>query len=363
MGADFKAVAVREKIARLPWSGLDSETLRFEAVTELRRAVPFEAWCAPTADPATLLVGPAVGEGFPPGDPRRFVEIEYQETDFDKLEVLAAGPGRAAGLALSTKGDLRRSARWRDVFGPLGLGDELRAALMSGGHCWGYLVLHREQASRQFSPAEVAYVAGVSPLIADGLRAALLAHGPTHTGSAQGSALVVLGPGFAVEGTTPAGERWLREADNGIRPLGGELPDVVYAVAARLRASKEGSQKRAPAPRVRFRTRSGHWAVVSGERLSAQSGPEKVAVTLGPARPEDLAPLIARAYQLTKRERELVGLVLRGLSTADLAECMGISVGTVQDHAQAVFGKVGVRSRRELCALVFGEVNMDDDPI
>ena len=162
---------------------------------------------------------------------------------------------------------------------------------------------------------------------------------------------------------TPAGERWLKEADNSIRTLGGELPDVVYAVAARLRASKEGSQKQASAARVRFRTRSGHWAVVSGEQLSAPSGPEKVAVTLGPARPEDLAPLIARAYHLTRRERELVGLVLRGLSTADLAECMHISMATVQDHAQAVFDKVGVRSRRELCALVFGEVNMDDDPI
>jgi DNA-binding CsgD family transcriptional regulator len=103
--------------------------------------------------------------------------------------------------------------------------------------------------------------------------------------------------------------------------------------------------------------------VVSSQRLSAPSGPEKVAVTFGPAKAEDLAPLIARAYHLTKRERELVGLVLRGLSTAELAECMHISVTTVQDHAQAVFGKVGVRSRRELCALVFGELNMDDDPI
>jgi DNA-binding CsgD family transcriptional regulator len=173
----------------------------------------------------------------------------------------------------------------------------------------------------------------------------------------------VLGPGVAIDGMTPAGERWLTEADNSARTLGGLLPDVVYAVVARLRASQEAAPQPTAEPRIRFRTRSGHWAVVSSQRLSSRSGPEKVAVTFGLARGEDLAPLIARAYHLTRRERQLVGLVLRGLSTSELAECMHISMTTVQDHAQAVFGKVGVSSRRELCALVYGELNMDDDPI
>ncbi len=360
---DEKAAAVNERMERLADSGLDSEAVRFEAAAELRRAVPFEAWCAPTADPATKLVGRAVGAGFPPGDASRAFEIEYQEPDFDKLDALAVGTGRAAALARSTGGDLYRSPRWRDVFRPIGLGDELRTALMSGGHCWGYLALHRERASRPFSPAEVASVARASPLIADALRKSVLAHSPKPAGSAEGAALVVFGPGFAIDGMTPAGDRWLEEADNSARTLGGQLPDVVYAVVSRLRASQDGSEKSPSAPRVRFRARSGRWAVVSAERFSGSSGPERVAVTFGPAKAEDLAPLIARAYHLTKRERELVSLVLSGLSTAALAECMHISVATVQDHAQAVFGKVGIRSRRELCALVFGEVNMDDDPI
>jgi DNA-binding CsgD family transcriptional regulator len=363
MGAEARAAAVYDRLERLTHAGLDSESVRFEASAALRRAVPFEAWCAPTADPATLLVGRAVGMGFPPGDAGRAFEIEYQEADFNKFELLAVGAGRAAGLALSTGGDLERSTRWRDIFQPLGLGDELRTALMSGGHCWGYLALHRDQASRPFNSSEVAFVARISPLLADGLRDALMVHEPEAAGPAQSPALVVLGPGVAIDGMTPAGERWLKEADNSARTLGGPLPDVVYAVVARLRASREDSPNPAPAPRVRFRTRMGHWAVVSAQPLSARSGPEKVAVAFEPAKAEDLAPLIARAYRLTKRERQLVGLVLRGLSTAELAECMRISISTVQDHAQAVFGKVGVRSRRELCSLVFGELNMDDDPM
>src|ERR1700736_2979001 len=170
MGAEARAAAVYDRLDRLTHAGLDSESVRFEASAELRRAVPFEAWCAPTADPATLLVGRAVGMGFPPGDAARALEIEYQAADFNKFEILAVGAGRAAGLALSTGGDLQRSTRWRDIFQPLGLGDELRTALVSGGHCWGYLALHRDRASRPFSSSEVSLVARISPLLADGLR-------------------------------------------------------------------------------------------------------------------------------------------------------------------------------------------------
>jgi len=57
---------------------------------------------------------------------------------------------------------------------------------------------------------------------------------------------------------------------------------------------------------------------------------------------------VTRAYGLTARERELVGLLIEGLSTRELAQRLQISQYTVQDHLKSVFEKVGVRSRHEL---------------
>jgi len=47
--------------------------------------------------------------------------------------------------------------------------------------------------------------------------------------------------------------------------------------------------------------------------------------------------------------------MLRGWSTAEMANIFHISSATVQDHLKAVFDKVGVRSRRELIGQLFAQ--------
>ncbi len=73
------------------------------------------------------------------------------------------------------------------------------------------------------------------------------------------------------------------------------------------------------------------------------------------ARPAEVAPLIVQAYDLSKRESEIMQIVVRGLSTAEIAEAFHISSNTVQDHLKAIFEKVGVRSRRELVGQLFAQ--------
>ena len=56
-------------------------------------------------------------------------------------------------------------------------------------------------------------------------------------------------------------------------------------------------------------------------------------------------PLPARF--LSKREREVLGLLVSARSTTDMARELGISVTTTRGHVRSIFFKLGVRSRIE----------------
>jgi DNA-binding CsgD family transcriptional regulator len=342
----------RERIRSLCRAGLDSSALRYEALAELRTVVPAEAWCWPTADPATLLVTGSLGEGIPEEAAPRFFEIEYTLDDFNKFAALATAAEGAATLSTATGAQLDRSPRWLEIFGPLGYGDDLRAALTVDGACWGYLALHRAKERGPFSAEEVQFVADVSGELAEALRTALVLEGVPTEDAPDAPGLLVLDDGLAVQSATAAADRWLAEISSGEQPRVGELPNVIYAVAARLRALDPASPL---APRARLRSASGRWLVVHASRLAGKNGDEAVAIVIEPARPAEVAPLIAQAYELTEREREVTQLVTQGLSTLEIAARLHISPTTVQDHLKAIFAKVGVRSRRELVAQIFAE--------
>ena len=53
----------------------------------------------------------------------------------------------------------------------------------------------------------------------------------------------------------------------------------------------------------------------------------------------------SRRSALTSREAEVMGLVERGLKNKDIAESLGIRVGTVKIHLKHIFEKTGVRGR------------------
>jgi GAF domain len=81
---------------------------------------------------------------------------------------VVAVPRVFPALFPATSGDLTRSARWREVFGPLGFGDDLRVALVVDSKCWGYLALHRRAARPPFTEAEEEYVGGPAAEAAGG---------------------------------------------------------------------------------------------------------------------------------------------------------------------------------------------------
>ncbi|MFD1930433.1 LuxR C-terminal-related transcriptional regulator [Nonomuraea mangrovi] len=66
------------------------------------------------------------------------------------------------------------------------------------------------------------------------------------------------------------------------------------------------------------------------------------------------SPALARLAGpvLTPREREIAGLAASGLASKDIAASLVLSIRTVDNHLQSVYGKLGVNGRTELAALL-----------
>jgi DNA-binding CsgD family transcriptional regulator len=347
---------VKDRIVRLCGAGLDSRTLQREVMAALRRAMPCDAWCIGTIDPATLMITSSIGEGYPMKGSGRFLEIEYGEPGPHKYAELARRTPPVGTLVQAVGGDLETSVYWRDICRPAGLRDELRAALVVDETCWGSLALARSDALPDFGEEEIEYVAGLSALVATGVRASLIVDHPPLEDASFGPGLIVLADDLEPEAISPAGERWLEELRESESDWMGPLPNSVYSVVSRLRQLDSSEAVLLDLmPRIRVCLRTGQWLSVQASRLTAGDGRRQVAVIIEPTGPTELAPLIVRAYSLTSREREIASLVLQGLATKQIATTVHITPGTVQQHLKTIFDKIGVRSRRELVSRIFDQ--------
>jgi DNA-binding CsgD family transcriptional regulator len=323
-------------------AGLDLDELRRRLLPRLRRAVPIDALWWAVADPATLLFNRADREGIPAETGAYFIANEFLDDDVNKWTELARDRRGVRTLWEATDGEPESSARYRDIFKPLGLGDEMRAVLRADGECWGYLCMHRERPS-VFSAQELGFVERIAPHLADGFRLSTLI-GNTLVEDASPPGLVVLDGNGSRSATNTVGEHWLDELSAG--PGRHELPLEVLAVAARLQRL-EGTEGRSP--RLRVRTRSGRWAILHASWLGEPPS-RSVAVVIEEASAAEVLPVLLHAYGFTQQERRVTRLVCHGLSTVAIAARLHVTTNTVQDHLKSIFSKTGVHSRRELVA-------------
>jgi DNA-binding CsgD family transcriptional regulator len=367
---------LRQDLARLVHRGADVRSFSLRAAEILTRQVPFDGVCLVTLDPVTLLpTGEVADNALPAGVRARMVEIELGGRDVNAFTTLARSNRPVRSLGEATDGDLDRSQRHRELRGPNGFGDELRAALVDGSSTWGGLTLLRCRGTARFTPAEEAVVESLLPLLAEGLRRAVLlsllphctrsalqrhavsdcslaspaAAAPSAAGLER-AGVALLAADNSVVTMDAAAEMWLSELRD--TPRGDPLPPVASAVAGRARAVTAGYAAEGAVAWARARTPAGKWLVLRGSTLG--DGPDApTALIVEPARPHELAPLVAEAYGLTERERAVTQLVARGCSTTEIGVGLHLSPWTVQDHLKAIFEKVGVSTRGELVAHIF----------
>ncbi len=322
-------------VVRLCHSALEPSALRERLLRTLRRAMSIDAAFFATADPETLLFTSAYADEPLGSATARFLANEYGGDDHNQFAALATAPTHVASLDDSTRRDRFASQRYSEIMRPLGLGDELRAAFVAGADCWGYLCLHREDAAAGFSRAEAALVARIGPHVAHGLRQGALLG--TVSGATPPPGVLVLSERLELVATTPEASDLLS-----LLPSAGGLPVAVYSAAAALRGGR--------LPTARVRAADGGWLNVHASYLA----PDRIAVVVERASPQATAALLLSAYGLSRRERDIATQVIRGASTKAISAELHLSEYTVQDHLKAVFDKVGVRSRRDLVALLLG---------
>ena len=201
-----------DALSRRCYVGLDAATLRDEMLTGLRAIIPIDAAFFAVVDPATMLFTSILAEE-PLGEAGAlFLENEFGQVDVNKFTALAIAPDHVKSLDAATSDDRRTSARYLEVMAPLGLGDELRAALVSAGRCWGVLCLHRTDTPTGFGVADIALVRRLVPHLAEGLRRAIVAAAaiaPQPT--IRGPGVIVLDEHLSISSTNAEAEQWMAD--------------------------------------------------------------------------------------------------------------------------------------------------------
>ena len=57
-------------------------------------------------------------------------------------------------------------------------------------------------------------------------------------------------------------------------------------------------------------------------------------------------------YQISKREKEIIELICKGMTNQQISDSLFISLQTVKDHVHRIFIKTGVKNRVQLSNLL-----------
>ncbi len=339
----------------------DARDLRVQVMAELRSVMEVGAFAFVLTDPRTAVGVAPVADVPWMGELPRQIALKYL-TSVNRWTTLDRAP--VALLHETTGGDPGRSLVWRELLCRHGVSDVASAVFADRFGCWAFLELWRAGGDARFTHAEAELLAGVVTPLTSALRRCQGRALTSALRRCQGRALTLRGPSpvspaaplvllltdrLEVVGQTPETAACLRLL---VPPAEGRapIPAAAYNVAAQLLANEAGVDDGPPTARVHV---GGNlWMTARAARLQAATGeePPAIAVTLEPTSATDRLDLVARAFALTPRERDLLER-LPGRSTRELAEAMVLSEHTVQDHLKAIFDKTGTRSRRSLLAL------------
>lgn len=340
-----------ERVQRICEAGSDARALRLRLLDEIRRVVPFDAYAWLLTDPETSVGSSPLADVPCLPELPRLIRLKYL-TEVNRWTQLEAP---VALLDRATQGSLSRSLVWRELLSRYDVRDIASLVFGDAFGCWGFLDLWRRPPLGPFTEAEEAHLTGIAAPITTALRrcqaTAFSAAG--QASRVRGPVVLLLSGDLDVLAQTPETQKYLRvlvPPDEDRSPV----PASAYNVAAQLLAVEAGVDGNAPSARVYLS--DGRWLTLRAARIGdpPPMPSARIAVTLEDSSPSERAGLFARAHGMTGRERELLGHLITGADTRDVARSMFLSPHTVQDHLKSIFAKASVHDRRTLLAHALG---------
>ncbi len=335
------ATATRDRLDRLAHAHLPWDTFAEEVLDTLGRGVGFDAAVIAPMDRDTGLISGSVKRELPDDSYPDFARYEYVAPAPGTFAELARRADPVALLSEETHGDPRRNPRFDEFLAPrLSIAHEIRVAAVDGERLVGGLSLFRTVGTRDFDESVAELARQIAPALTRGLRA-----GPRTTTRVQAAhAVVIVDAANRLVARSTEARAWLAVLDpSGNRPV--PVPVVTAVTAARTHGVGE----------LRIPSTLAGWVRVRATLMERDgTAPPAVVVDIEPVRGRDAAELHLGTLGLTRREREVVDLVLEGASTREIARRLSLSPYTVQDHLKAVFQKSGHRSRRDLVGALLG---------
>lgn len=341
-----------ERIQKICQAAADTRTLRLKLLEEIRRVVPFDAYAWLLTDPATSVGSSPLADVPCLPELPRLIRLKYL-TEVNRWTRLTTS---VALLGEATAGVPSRSRVWRELLARYDVTDIASVVFRDPFGCWGFLDLWRGAALRRFTAADEAYLGGIARAVTTALRRAqggTFVAAATEKGQPRGPVVLLLSSDLEVLAQTPETQDYLRvlvPPDDDRSPI----PANAYNVAAQLLAVEAGVDANPPSARVHLA--GGRWLTLRAARIGHRQPAHDadIAVTIENSSHSDRADLFARAHCLSGRESELLGHLVTGSDTRDLARLMFLSEHTVQDHLKSIFTKASVRNRRTLLSHALG---------
>jgi DNA-binding NarL/FixJ family response regulator len=356
----------RARVEAIDAASSDDRALRRQVLSVLHEVVAFDAHVWLLTDPVTAVGAAPLADVPCTAELPALIKAKYA-TAVNRWTNLQQQASPVALLHSTVDGELGRSRLWRDVLSRYRIGDVASAVFADQFGCWGFLDLWRDDAREPFTSADADIIASLIAPLTKALRrsqARTFIEPAAPQRHQAGPVVLTLDDDLRITSRTAASQAWL---DVLLPPVPDEraIPASVYNVAAQLIAAEEGVDMHPASARTHLA--DGFWLTLRAARLSAserEPGPAAsgaLVVTIEEASAAERLELFGRAFGLSGREYELLGVLATGSDTRAMARQMSLSAHTIQDHLKSIFAKTGASDRITLLSRALGTRRMAID--